>query len=138
MGNFAGPAAGMAGFAVALALPFTLFAIFPSWLKQAPRSGGWMNSVKVVLGFLELALSLKFLSVADLAYGWGLLDREVFICLWVVIFAMLGFLSPRQTAFQPRCSARPCVDTAVSSFRWHRFRSRFILFPVCGEHLSKV
>ncbi len=91
MGNFAGPAAGMAGFAVALALPFTLFAIFPSWLKQAPRSGGWMNSVKVVLGFLELALSLKFLSVADLAYGWGLLDREVFICLWVVIFAMLGF-----------------------------------------------
>lgn len=90
MGNFAGPAAGMAGFAVALALPFSLFAIFPSWLKQAPRSGGWMNSVKVVLGFLELALSLKFLSVADLAYGWGILDREVFICLWVVIFAMLG------------------------------------------------
>lgn len=91
MGNFAGPAAGMGGFAVALALPFTLFAIFPSWLKEVPRSGSWMNSVKVVLGFLELALSLKFLSVADLAYGWGLLDREVFICLWVVIFAMLGF-----------------------------------------------
>lgn len=91
MGNFAGPAAGMAGFAVALALPFTLFAIFPSWLKEVPRSGSWMNSVKVVLGFLELALSLKFLSVADLAYGWGMLDREVFICLWVVIFAMLGF-----------------------------------------------
>ena len=91
MGNFAGPAAGMAGFAVALALPFTLFAIFPSWLKEVPRSGSWMNSVKVVLGFLELALSLKFLSVADLAYGWGILDREVFICLWVVIFAMLGF-----------------------------------------------
>lgn len=91
MGNFVGPAVGMGGFAVALALPFTLFAVFPSWLKEVPRSGSWMNSVKVVLGFLELALSLKFLSVADLAYGWGLLDREVFICLWVVIFAMLGF-----------------------------------------------
>ncbi len=91
MGNLVGPAIGMLGFAIALALPFSLFAIFPSWLKEMPRSGGWLNSVKVVLGFLELALSLKFLSVADLAYGWGLLDREVFICLWVVIFAMLGF-----------------------------------------------
>lgn len=91
MGNLVGPAVGMGGFALALALPFTLFAVFPSWLKEMPRSGGWMNSVKVVLGFLELALSLKFLSVADLAYGWGILDREVFICLWVVIFAMLGF-----------------------------------------------
>ncbi len=91
MGNLVGPAIGMLGFAIALALPFSLFAIFPSWLKEMPRSGGWLNSVKVVLGFLELALSLKFLSVADLAYGWGLLDREVFVCLWVVIFAMLGF-----------------------------------------------
>ncbi len=90
MGHLTGPAVGMGGFAVALALPFSLFAIFPSWLKEMPRSGGWLNSVKVVLGFLELALSLKFLSVADLAYGWGILDREVFICLWVVIFAMLG------------------------------------------------
>lgn len=90
MGNLVGPAVGMGGFAVALALPFSLFAIFPSWLKEMPRSGGWLNSVKVVLGFLELALSLKFLSVADLAYGWGILDREVFICLWIVIFAMLG------------------------------------------------
>ncbi|MBD5226080.1 MAG: DUF255 domain-containing protein [Bacteroidales bacterium] len=90
MGNFVGPAVGMAGFAIALALPFSLFAVFPSWLKELPRSGSWMNSVKVVLGFLELALSLKFLSVADLAYGWGILDREVFICLWVVIFLMLG------------------------------------------------
>lgn len=90
MGNLTGPAIGMAGFAIALALPFTLFAIFPSWLKEMPRSGGWLNSVKVVLGFLELALSLKFLSVADLAYGWGILDREIFIALWVVIFAMLG------------------------------------------------
>lgn len=90
-GNFVGPAIGMGGFALALALPFTLFALFPSWLKEMPRSGGWLNSVKVVLGFLELALSLKFLSVADLAYGWGILDREVFVCLWVVIFALLGF-----------------------------------------------
>lgn len=90
MGHFTGPAIGMFGFAVALALPFSLFAIFPSWLKEMPRSGGWLNSVKVVLGFLELALSLKFLSVADLAYGWGILDREVFLCLWIIIFAMLG------------------------------------------------
>ncbi|MEE0979074.1 MAG: cytochrome c biogenesis protein CcdA [Muribaculaceae bacterium] len=89
-GEMAGPALGMGGFALALALPFTLFAIFPSWLKEMPRSGGWLNSVKVVLGFLELALSLKFLSVADLAYGWGILDREVFVSLWVVIFALLG------------------------------------------------
>lgn len=91
MGSMTGPAIGMGGFAIALALPFSIFALFPSWLKEMPRSGGWLNSVKVVLGFLELALSLKFLSVADLAYGWGILDREVFICLWVVIFAMLGF-----------------------------------------------
>lgn len=88
--NFISPAIGMAGFAIALALPFTLFAIFPSWLKAMPKSGGWMNTVKVVLGFLELALSLKFLSVADLAYGWRILDREVFVALWIVIFALLG------------------------------------------------
>lgn len=90
MGNIVGPAVGMGAFALALAIPFALFALFPTMLKSAPRSGGWMNSVKVVLGFLELALSLKFLSVADLAYGWHLLDREVFISLWVVIFALLG------------------------------------------------
>lgn len=88
--SYVGPAVGMGGFALALALPFSLFAMFPSWLKEMPKSGGWLNSVKVVLGFLELALSLKFLSVADLAYGWGILDREVFIVLWVVIFALLG------------------------------------------------
>lgn len=90
IGDISGPAIGMAGFAIALAIPFTLFAIFPSWLKEMPRSGGWLNSVKVVLGFLELALSLKFLSVADLAYGWGILDREVFVSLWIVIFSLLG------------------------------------------------
>lgn len=90
MGDMTGPAVGMGGFALALALPFTLFAMFPSWLKEMPRSGGWLNSVKVVLGFLELALSLKFLSVADLAYGWGILDREVFVSLWVILFVLLG------------------------------------------------
>lgn len=90
MGNITGPAIGMGAFALALAIPFTLFAVFPSWLKEMPRSGGWLNSVKVVLGFLELALSLKFLSVADLAYGWGILDREVFVALWIVLFALLG------------------------------------------------
>lgn len=90
MGNIVGPAVGMGAFALALAIPFALFAMFPSMLKEMPRSGGWLNSVKVVLGFLELALSLKFLSVADLAYGWHILDREVFVSLWVVIFALLG------------------------------------------------
>lgn len=88
--NFISPAIGMAGFAIALALPFSIFAMFPSMLKAAPKSGGWMNTVKVVLGFLELALALKFLSVADLAYGWRILDREVFVALWIVIFALLG------------------------------------------------
>ena len=90
MGSTTGPAIGMFGFALALAVPFCLFAIFPSWLKSMPKSGGWLNSVKVVLGFLELALALKFLSVADLAYGWRLLDREVFVTLWIVIFVLLG------------------------------------------------
>lgn len=85
------PLVGMTGFALALAIPFTLFAIFPSWLSSMPKSGGWMNSVKVVLGFLELALGLKFLSVADLTMHWGILDRETFLVLWIVIFAMLGF-----------------------------------------------
>jgi thiol:disulfide interchange protein DsbD len=91
MGSIAGPAIGMFGFGLALAIPFALFALFPSWLQNLPKSGGWLNSVKVVLGFLELALALKFLSVADLAYGWRLLDREVFLVLWIIIFALLGF-----------------------------------------------
>ena len=89
-GNIIGPAIGMFGFALALAVPFALFAMFPSVLKGLPKSGGWLSTVKVVLGFIELALSLKFLSVADLAYGWHILDREVFISLWIVIFALLG------------------------------------------------
>ena len=90
-GSVVAPAIGMLGFALALALPFTLFAMFPSWLKQMPKSGGWMNVIKVTLGFLELAFALKFLSVADLAYGWRILDRETFLALWIVIFGLLGF-----------------------------------------------
>ena len=90
-GNVIAPAVGMLGFAIALALPFTLFALFPSWLKSMPKSGGCMNVIKVTLGFLELAFALKFLSVADLAYGWRILDRETFLALWIVLFALLGF-----------------------------------------------
>ncbi len=90
-GQYMGPFMGMLGFSISLALPFTLFAIFPSWLNSMPKSGGWLNSVKVTLGFIELAFALKFLSNVDMAYHWGILDREVFIGLWVIIFAMLGF-----------------------------------------------
>lgn len=90
MGQLMGPAVGMFGFALALAIPFALFAMFPGWLKSLPKSGGWLNSVKVVLGFLELALALKFLSNVDLAYHWNLFDREVFLVLWIVIFGLMG------------------------------------------------
>ena len=90
-GSIVSPTIGMLGFAIALAIPFTLFAMFPSLLKSAPKSGGWMNTIKVTLGFIELAFALKFLSVADLAYGWHILDREVFLSLWIVIFGLLGF-----------------------------------------------
>lgn len=89
-GSIVAPTIGMLGFAIALALPFTLFALFPAWLKQMPKSGGWMNVIKVSLGFIELAFALKFLSVADLAYGWRILDRETFLALWIVLFALLG------------------------------------------------
>jgi len=89
-GSLLAPTIGMLGFAIALSIPFSLFALFPSWLKSLPRSGGWLNTVKVVLAFLELAFALKFLSVADLAYGWRILDREVFLSIWIVIFALLG------------------------------------------------
>ena len=99
-GSFWGPAIGMFGFALALALPFTLFAMFPTWLKKAPKSGGWMNIIKVTLGFIELAFALKFFSVADLAYGWRLLDREVFLCLWIVIFGALGLYLIGKLKFQ--------------------------------------
>ena len=90
-GALLGPAIGMFGFALALAVPFTLFALFPGWMSALPKSGGWLNSVKVTLGFLELAFSLKFLSNVDLAYHWHLFDREIFLVLWIVIFALLGF-----------------------------------------------
>ena len=89
-GSALAPTIGMLGFAIALALPFSLFAMFPTLLKSAPKSGGWLNAVKVCLGFLELAFALKFFSVADLAYGWGIMDREVFLALWIIIFALLG------------------------------------------------
>ena len=89
-GSILAPTIGMLGFAIALAIPFTLFALFPSLLKSAPKSGGWMNTIKVILGFIELAFALKFLSVADLAYGWHLLDREVFLSIWIAIFGLLG------------------------------------------------
>jgi thiol:disulfide interchange protein DsbD len=89
-GNVLGPTVGMLGFALALALPFSLFAMFPTWMKQMPKSGSWMETIKVVLGFIELAFALKFFSVADMAYGWHLMDREVFLSLWIVIFGAMG------------------------------------------------
>ena len=98
-GNILAPTIGMLGFSIALALPFTLFAIFPAWLKAAPKSGGWMNTVKVVLAFVELAFALKFLSVADLAYGWHILDRETFLALWIALFALLGAYLMKWIAF---------------------------------------
>ena len=119
-GSIAGPAVGMLGFAIALALPFTLFALFPTWLKQAPKSGSWMNIIKVTLGFIELAFALKFFSVADLAYGWGLLDREVFLSLWIVIFGMLGLYLTGLLKFRSDGDGRkampvPCIMLGMIS-----------------------
>ena len=119
-GSLFGPAIGMFGFALALALPFTIFALFPSMLKQAPRSGGWMNVIKVTLGFIELAFALKFLSVADLAYGWGILDREVFLALWIVLFALLGLYLLNIIKFphddaEERKTSVPCFFLALLS-----------------------
>jgi thiol:disulfide interchange protein DsbD len=107
MGGIGKPAAGMFGFALALAAPFALFAVFPNLLRNMPKSGGWLNSVKVTLGFLELALALKFFSVADLAYGWRLLDREVFLSLWIVIFALLGIYLLGKIRFAHDSAAKP-------------------------------
>ena len=112
-GDVAGPALGMGGFALGLALPFGLFAFFPSMLKEMPRSGGWLNSVKVVLGFVELILSLKFLSVADLAYGWHILDREVFLALWIVLFVLLGMYLLGKLRFS---HDSPSQHTSVGGF----------------------
>ena len=121
-GHWIGPAAGMLGFAIALALPFTLFALFPTWLKQAPKSGSWMNTIKVVLGFIELAFALKFFSVADLAYGWHLLDREVFLSLWIAIFGLLGLYLVGLFKFQsdmvdgnPKPMPVPCIMLGLCS-----------------------
>lgn len=119
-GNWLNPLVGMLGFALALALPFTLFALFPSWLKQAPKSGSWMNMVKVSLGFIELAFALKFLSVADLAYGWGILDREVFLSLWIAIFFLLGLYLIGVLRFQSdgderRAMPVPCIMLGLLS-----------------------
>ncbi len=119
-GSIAGPAIGMLGFAIALALPFTLFAMFPTWLKQAPKSGSWMNTIKIVLGFIELAFALKFLSVADLAYGWRILDREVFLSLWIVIFGLMGLyligkLKFRSDAGSEGAMPVPCIMLGLAS-----------------------
>lgn len=131
-GSIAGPAIGMLGFAIALALPFTLFALFPTWLKQAPKSGSWMNTIKIVLGFIELAFALKFFSVADLAYGWGLLDREVFLALWIIIFGMLGLYLIGKLKFpsdQGNTDAMPvpCIVLGMISLR-----SQYILSRASG------
>ena len=119
-GSIAGPAIGMLGFAIALALPFTLFALFPTWLKQAPKSGSWMNTIKITLGFIELAFACKFFSVADLAYGWRLLDREVFLCIWIVIFGLLGLyligkLKFRSDAGSDEAMPVPCIMLGMIS-----------------------
>ena len=120
-GSIMGPGIGMLGFAVALALPFTLFALFPTWLKKAPKSGSWMNTIKVVLGFIELAFALKFFSVADLAYGWHLLDREVFLSIWIALFFLLGLYLIGRLKFasdQGSSDAMPvpCVMLGLVSF----------------------
>lgn len=112
-GSILGPALGMGGFALGLALPFALFAFFPTLLKEMPKSGGWMNSVKVILGFIELILSLKFLSVADLAYGWRILDREVFLAIWIVLFFLMGMYLLGKLRFPHDA---PKQHTGVGSF----------------------
>lgn len=129
-GELFGPAVGMFGFALALALPFTLFALFPTLLKQAPRSGGWMNTVKVVLGFVELAFALKFFSVADLAYGWRLLDREVFLALWIVLFACLGLYLLNIIRFPHDDEGEK--KTSVPSFFIALFSLAFAVYMVPG------
>lgn len=128
-GNLLSPAVGMFGFALALALPFTLFAMFPTMLNSMPKSGGWLNSVKVVLGFLELALSLKFLSVADMAYGWRILDREVFVALWIVIFALLGIYLLGKLRF-PHDSKKE--HTGVTSFMLALISLAFAVYMLPG------
>jgi len=127
--NMFTPAVGMFGFALALALPFSLFAMFPTMLKSMPKSGGWLNSVKVVLGFLELALALKFLSVADLAYGWRLLDREVFVSLWIIIFFLLGVYLLGKLRF-PHDSKQE--KTSVTGFMLSLISFAFAIYMIPG------
>ncbi|MDE6131447.1 MAG: thioredoxin family protein, partial [Muribaculaceae bacterium] len=128
-GSLLGPALGMGGFALGLALPFALFAFFPSLLKEMPKSGGWLNSVKVVLGFIELILSLKFLSVADLAYGWHILDREVFLSLWIVLFVLLGMYLLGKLRFS---HDSPSQHTGVLSFFLAVISFSFAVYLVPG------
>jgi len=119
-GEFLEPVVGMFGFSLAFALPFTLFAIFPSWLNNLPKSGGWLNSVKVILGFLELALGLKFLSIADQTYHWGLLDREIYLGIWIVIFTLMGFYLLGKLKFSHDSEVKyvsvPRLMLAIASF----------------------
>lgn len=124
-----GPAVGMLGFSVALAFPFTLFAIFPGWLNSMPQSGGWLNSVKVVLGLLELALSLKFLSGVDLAYHWGILTREIFIALWIVIFAVIGIYLLGKIRFS---HDSPVERLSVTRFMFALLSLTFTIYLVPG------
>ncbi len=128
-GNIMAPAIGMLGFALALAGPFTIFAFFPSWLHNLPRSGGWLNSVKVVLGFLELAFALKFLSVADLAYGWHILDREIFIVFWIVIFFLLGLYLLGKIRFH---GDDPVEIVTVPRFMLSIFTFAFVMYLIPG------
>lgn len=109
------PIVGMAAFSSAFAIPFTLFALFPQWLQKLPKSGGWLNSVKVVLGFLELALALKFLSIADQVYHWNLLDREVYLAFWIVIFSMIGFYLLGKIRLPHDSDEIKSVDTAMGT-----------------------
>lgn len=127
--NLLSPAIGMFGFSLALALPFTVFAMFPTMLKQMPKSGGWLNSVKVVLGFLELALALKFLSVADLAYGWHVLDREAFVALWIIIFTLLGIYLLGKLRF-PHDSKQE--KTSVTGFMLSLISFAFAIYMLPG------
>ena len=131
-GSVIAPALGMLGFAIALALPFTVFALFPSWLKSMPKSGGWLNAIQVTLGFLELAFALKFLSVADLAYGWRLLDRETFLALWIVIFALLGLYLLGKIKF-PHDDDNSKVSVPRFFLALVSLAFAVYMFPACGE-----
>ncbi len=128
-GALLGPAVGMLGFALALALPFTLFSMFPSWMKTLPKSGGWLNSVKVTLGILELALALKFLSNVDLAYHWQWFDREVFLVLWIILFGVLGFYLLGKLRF---IHDSPLVSLSVPRFFLSVLSLSFALYMVPG------